>query len=134
MADRIELVDASGPVSPRFQHATTIAIESADGGAPAAWTRDHRDAAGATRATGTLTRAAFDELVAAIAREIAPGTTLDLVGAKRGNVGVAFNHIEVACGGVTTRVDYLPSHADADHGDSRVRAIIAAITAALDRT
>jgi hypothetical protein len=126
MADRIELVDASGPVSPRFQHATTIAIDA--GAVDVVWTRDHRDAAGATHTTGTLTRAAFDALVAAIAL----GASLDLVGDKRANVGVAFNHVEVTCGGVTTRVDYLPSHADADHGDPRVLAIIAAITAALN--
>jgi hypothetical protein len=131
VADRIELVDASGPVSPRFHHATTIVIEASDGGGDAAWTRDHRDAAGATRATGTIARAAFDALVTAIAREVAPGTTLDLVGAKRGNVGVAFNHVEAACGGATTRVDYLPSHVDAQHGDARVIAIVAAIRAAV---
>jgi hypothetical protein len=129
MADRIELVDASGPVSPRFQRATTIAIDAGD--ADAAWTREHRDAGGATRTTGTLTRAAFDALVAAIARELAPGTALDLVGAKRANVGVAFNHVEVRCGGATTRVDYLPSHVDEHAGDPRVIAIVAAIAAAV---
>jgi hypothetical protein len=129
VSDRIELVDASGPVSPRFQHATTIAIEA--GAGDATWTRDHRDATGATRGTGTLTRAAFDELVAAIARAVAPGTTLDLIGEKRRNFGVAFNHVEVTSGGVTTRIDYLPSHADAEHGDARVVAIVAAIAAAV---
>ena len=134
MGDRIELVDASGPVSPRFQHATTIMIELGDGTGDATWTRDHRDASGATHDTGTLARAAFDVLVATIAREVAPGTALDLVGAKRGNVGVAFNHVEVTNGGVTTRVDYLPSHVDADHGDPRVSAIVAAIVAIVAST
>lgn len=131
MPDRIELVDASGPVAPRFQHATTIVIEAGDGAGDATWTRDHRDAGGAARTTGMIARAAFDALVAAIAREVAPGTTLDLVAEKRKNVGVAFNYVDVTCGGATTRVDYLPSHRDARHGDARVIAIVAAIVAAI---
>jgi hypothetical protein len=124
MADRLELVDASGPVAPRFAHVTTIVI------ADLAWTRDHRDARGATHDTGTITRAAWDELVARIGREVSPGTALDLIGDKRGNKGVAPCHVELVAGDVTTRIDYLSSHADADHGDPRVVAIVAAISSA----
>jgi len=116
MSDRLELVDTSGPVSPRFAHTTTVAI------ADLVWTRDHKDASGPTHETGTLARATWDDLVAAIGREVAPGTRLDLVGVKRHNKGVAPCHLELVADGVTTRIDYLSSETD-----RRVVAIVLAI-------
>ena len=119
------MVDSSGPIAPRFAHTTTIVIEAGD--TEVTVRRDHRDAAGPVRETRTLTRAAFDALVAVIGNVVTLGGVVDLVGDKRHNVGVAFNHVVLVVSDQLTRVDYLPSHLDDENGDARVRAIVAAI-------
>ncbi len=126
-ADRLELVDASGPVAPRFAHRTRVVV-GADGDGMRA-TREHHDTNGTTNDDRVLDPAAWRALVDAIARVVPPGTTLDLVGEKRERKGVSFNHVVLECGGLITRIDYLPSHVDEDDGDERVRAVVNAVRA-----
>jgi hypothetical protein len=122
----IELVEASGPVAPRFQFSTTITVAGTpDGGAHVL--REHRDADGVVRTERTLDLAAADELLRALFAQLPLGDSLDLVGEKRSRKGVSFNHVRIEMAGKTSRVDYLLSALDAADGDPRVRALVSAL-------
>lgn len=121
--DRLELVDASGPVSPKHQHATKIVIT--EGRA----TRRHRDAGGEVRDERDVGDGEWKALVDAVIAVVPLGTTLDLVGDKRRNKGVAKNRVVLVVGGKEARIDYLPSHLDEEDGDARVREVVERIRA-----
>jgi len=107
--DRLELVDGSGPVSPKHQFATKIVVEGKKA------VREHRDTNGTVKDERELSDADWAALVDAIAAVVPLGTTLDLVGAeKRRNKGVAFNSLRLVARGSETRIDYLPSHLEDD--------------------
>ena len=108
-ADRLELVDGSGPASPKYQFATKIVVEGRKA------VREQRDARGTVNDERVLSDAEWDALVDAIAGLVPLGTTLDLVGAeKRRNKGVAFNTLRLVARGSETKIDYLPSHLEDD--------------------
>lgn len=128
MPDRIELEDASGPVAPRYAHSTRITIERHDGGA--SLVRDHRDAAGPVHERKELDDDAWLRLVDAFTKVVPLGTTLDLVGHRSRQKGVAVNHATLTVGERSARIDYFSSHLDEDDGDARARSIVDAIRAA----
>lgn len=134
-ASRIELVEASGPVSPRHSYATTIAFSLAatPRDAPAHVVRDHRDASGKHHDEGALERAAYDALLAEVLASLPLGAPLDLASAKRDRKGVSFNHVVVEVGEASTRLDYLLSDLDEDDGDPRARAIVTFVKDAANR-
>ena len=125
-ASRIELVEASGPVSPRFRYRTRITIEWASGAA-ATLVRDHRDAAGDHHDERELDLAAHEVLVSEVLSSLPLGAPLDLVSSKRDRKGVSFNHVHVVVGEASTRLDYLLSDLDDDDGVPQARAVVHAI-------
>ena len=122
---RIELVEASGPVSPRFRYTTRITIASASG--VATLVRDHRDAAGDHHDERELDLAAHEALVSEVLASLPLGAPLDLVSSKRDRKGVSFNHVTVVVGEASTRLDYLLSDLDDEDGAPRARAVVHAI-------
>ena len=131
-ASRIELVEASGPVSPRFRYTTRITIESAPGAAVTV-VRDHHDAAGDHHDERELDRAAHEALVSEVLASLALGEPLDLASSKRDRKGVSFNHVTVVVGEASTRLDYLLSDLDDDDGDPQARAVVDAIKRAAEK-
>lgn len=124
-ASRIELVEASGPVSPRHRYKTTITItREASPDAGARLVRDHRDASGEHHSERPLDRASYERLVAALLGSLPLGAPLDLAAGKRDRKGIAFNHVVVTIGDASTRLDYLLSDLDEDDGDPRARAVV----------
>jgi hypothetical protein len=124
----IELVEASGPVSPKFQFSTTLTVAGTpDGGALVV--RDHRDAAGVVHTEHVLDLAAVDSLLRSLFAQLPLGESLDLVGEKRSRKGVSFNHVQIQIAGKTSRLDYLLSALDPEDGDPRVRSITSALKA-----
>lgn len=121
---RLELEDASGPVSPRFAHRTHVVVVAGPAGITLA--HDHRDARGHVKDEGPLPRAAYEALVADVLREAPLGGALDLAGDKRTNKGVVLCTLHVFVGDARASIEYLPSHRDEDDGDPRVRAVVAA--------
>ena len=125
-ASRIELVEASGPVSPRFRYTTRITIEWASG-TVATLVRDHRDAAGDQHDERELDLAAHEVLVSEVLSSLPLGAPLDLVSSKRDRKGVSFNHVHVVVGEASTLLDYLLSDLDDDDGVPQARAVVHAI-------
>jgi hypothetical protein len=128
---RIELIEASGPVSPRFQYATKITVEARSGGL-ATVARDHRDATGEHHEEHPLDRAVYDALLAEVLASLPLGEPLDLVAGKRDRKGVSFNHVTVVVGEATARLDYLLSDVDDADGVPRARAVVRAIKRAAE--
>jgi hypothetical protein len=127
-ASRIELVEASGPVSPRHSYKTTIALSfEASPGLVARVVRDHRDASGAHHDDREIDRAAYEAILAEVLVTLPLRAPLDLVGAKRDRKGISFNHLIVVVGDASTRLDYLLSDLDEDDGDPRARAVVALV-------
>jgi hypothetical protein len=140
-ASRIELVEASGPVSPRHSYTTTIAL-SLDAldtpaanrpGAPARVLCDHRDASGAHHDEQELDRAAYVALLAELLVTLPLGAPLDLAGAKRDRKGISFNHVAITVEGASTRLDYVLSDLDEEDGDPRARAVVSLVKHAAGR-
>ena len=125
---RIELVEASGPVSPRFAYATTVVIEASPDVAPRV-VRDHRDASGTHHDERALSREAYETLVGTLLTTLPLGTILDLAADKRDRKGVSFNHLSIKVGDSSARLDYLLSDVDEDDGDPRARAVVGALKA-----
>ena len=124
---RIELVEASGPVSPRHSYATTIVLSfapTADGAAAARVVRDHRDASGTHHHEGVVERPTFDALLAEVLASLPLGAPIDLTSTKRDRKGISFNHVAVVVGDASTRLDYVLSDLDEDDGDPRARAVV----------
>lgn len=130
-ASRIELVEASGPVSPRHSYATTIVITcDEDPGLAARVVRDHRDASGEHHHERTLDRPQYDALLAELLAVLALGAPIDLVATKRDRKGISFNHVAIVAGDATARLDYLLSDLDEDDGDPRARTAVALVKGA----
>jgi hypothetical protein len=130
-ASRIELVEASGPVSPRHSYATTIVITcDATPGVIARAVRDHRDANGEHHHERALDRAAYDALLGDLVAVLPLGAPIDLAASKRDRKGISFNHVVVVVGDAATRLDYLLSDLDEDHGDPRARSAVALVKGA----
>jgi len=131
-ASRIELVEASGPVSPRYSYTTTIALSldatSADGAAHVV--RDHRDASGNHHDEREIDRAAYEAILAELLRSLPLGAPLDLASTKRDRKGISFNHVAVVVGDASTRLDYVLSDIDEDDGDPRARAVVSLVKGA----
>ena len=125
-ASRIELVEASGPVSPRHSYETSITLSIADAqpGVAASLVRDHRDASGKHHDERVIDRAAYDALVAELLVALPLGVRLDLVGTKRDRKGISFNHVVIEVGEASSRLDYLVSDLDEDDGDPRARTVV----------
>lgn len=121
---RIELVETSGPVSPRHSYATTIVIA---GDVPLHVIRDHHDASGAHRSEHAIDRDAYDQLLAVVLASLPLGEPLDLAATKRDRKGISFNHVTVVVGDASTRLDYVLSDIDEDDGDQRARGVVEAI-------
>lgn len=126
---RLELVDASGPVAPKYAHRETIVVTADAAGAKVV--RDRRDGSGETHDERVLAPDAYETCARALLAHLPLDTTLDLVGDKAKNKGVAANHVTIAIAERTARLDYLSSHLDEDDGDPRARAIVAAVRAFL---
>ena len=132
-ASRIELVEASGPVSPRHSYATKIVISSAptsEGDDAVHVVRDHRDASGTHHDERVIERAAYDALLAGVLASLPLGAPIDLAAAKRDRKGISFNHVVVVVGDASTRLDYLLSDLDEDDGDPRARAVVSLLKGA----
>ena len=129
---RIELVEASGPVAPRFQYTTKIIVEARPGGSPTV-VRDHRDATGTHHDEHGLDPAAYEALLAEVLAVLPLGEALDLVSARRDRKGVSFNHVTVLVGDASTRLDYLLSDIDDDDGLAQARAVVGAIKRAAEK-
>jgi len=132
-ASRIELVEASGPVSPRYRYTTKITIVAQAGAAPIV-VRDHRDADGEQHDQRELESAAYDALLSEVLASLPLGEPLDLASGKRDRKGVSFNHVTVVRGAASTRLDYLLSDLDDDDGVPRARAVVHAIKRAAQKT
>ena len=130
-ASRIELVEASGPVSPRFRYTTRITI-AASPGAAATVVRDHRDAAGDHHDERELDHAVHGVLLAEVLASLPLGGPLDLTSSKRDRKGVSYNHVIVVVGEASTRLDYLLSDLD-DDGAPEARAVVHAIKRAAEK-
>ena len=126
---RIKLVESSGPVSPRFQHQTTIVIEAGPGLSPRL-VRDHRDVSGEHHDERALDRTAYEAVFAAVLAALPLGEVRDLAVAKRDRKGISFNHVAITRGDASARLDYLITDIDEDNGDPQARAIVSAIKAA----
>ena len=129
---RIELVEASGPVSPRYRYTTRITIEVTPG-AQALVVRDHRDATGDHHDERTLELATYDALVAEVLASLPLDAPLDLVFGKRDRKGVSYNHVTVSTESASTRLDYLLSDLDDEDGVPQARAVVHAIKRAAER-
>jgi hypothetical protein len=132
-SSRIELVEASGPVSPRHHYNTKITIARATGAGAAHVVRDHKDASGEHHDEHELEPSAHDALLAEVLAALPPGAPLDLAATKRDRKGVSFNHVLVTSGDASTRLDYLLSDLDEDDGDPRARAVVSAIKRAAQK-
>ncbi len=133
LASRIELVEASGPVSPRHSYATTIVLSFApapDGDGAAHVVRDHRDVSGTHHEEGVVARATYDALLADILAALPLGAPIDLTSAKRDRKGISFNHVVVTVGEASTRLDYVLSDLDEDDGDPRARKVVSLLKGA----
>jgi hypothetical protein len=129
---RIELFEASGPVSPRFQYTTKITILGRPGALPTV-VREHRDAAGEHHDEHELDRAVYEVLLADLLAALPLGEPLDLVSSKRDRKGVSFNHVTLIVGEASTRLDYLLSDVDDEDGVPRARAVVGAIKRAAEK-
>ncbi|MBC7052242.1 hypothetical protein G6O46_24850, partial [Salmonella enterica subsp. enterica serovar Enteritidis] len=113
VAARIELVEASGPVSPKHHYTTTIVVEAAPGVSPRI-VRDHRDASGEHHDERALDRAAYEKIFADVLASLPLGESRDLVASKRNRKGISFNHVAIVVGDASARLDYLLSQVDED--------------------
>ncbi len=126
------LDEASGPVSPKFQYTLKIRIH-ADGDVIRV-TRSER--AGVPKTTteteGVLSDAQAAELFRVLDAHGGLAKDRDLVGDKRGNVGVSFNELALTRDGTTARLSYtLAALKDAAH--TAEAAIVQAIKDAASR-
>ena len=128
-ASRIELVEASGPVSPRHSYKTTIALslDTTPPGVAAHVVCDRRDASGEHHDEREIDRAVYEAILAELLLSLPLGAPLDLVGTKRDRKGISFNHVVVVVGDASTRLDYLLSDLDEDDGDPRARAVVSLV-------
>jgi hypothetical protein len=134
-ASRIELVEASGPVSPRHSYTTRIALSlealdalAANRLAPAARVVcDHRDASGEHHEEQELDRVTYAALLAQLLVTLPLGAPLDLAGSKRDRKGISFNHVTITVEGASTRLDYVLSDLDEDDGDPRARTVVSLV-------
>ena len=127
LPSRIELVEASGPVSPRHRYTTSIIVEAGPELSPRV-VSDRTDAAGAHHEEHALERAAYESLFATVLAALPLGADRDLVGDKRDRKGVSFNHVTVSVESSASRLDYLLSQVDADESDNDAAAL-AVVTA-----
>ena len=128
-AVRIELVESSGPVSPRFQHRTLILIEAGPALAPRI-VRDHRDVSGERHDERPLGRATYEDIVCGVLRALPLGEARDLTSGKRDRKGISFNHVAITIAAASARLDYLLEDLDEDDGDPQARAVVGAVKAA----
>lgn len=127
-ASRIELVEASGPVSPRHSYTTAIVVTcDATAGVAARAVRDHRDVSGEHHDERAIDRATHDALLDALLAVLPLGAPIDLTATKRDRKGISFNHVAVVVGDASTRLDYLLSDVDEDDGDPRARTAVALV-------
>jgi len=131
-ASRIELVEASGPVSPRHSYATTIVLSFAptSEGGDAHIVRDHRDASGTHHHEGAVDRSTYEALLRELLASLPLGAPIDLVATKRDRKGISCNHVTVVVGEASTRLDYVLSDIDEDDGDPRARAVVSLLKGA----
>lgn len=114
---KIELVESSGPVSPRYQWATRVLVDG-DGDALTLHFEDRRASDDGTPATvrveQVLPAAGWERLVADLLAADAGSLSHDFIGAeKRKRIGVSFNHVEIALGEeLRCRIDYLKTEVD----------------------
>ena len=133
LASRIELVEASGPVSPRHSYTTTIVLSLAptsEGGEAAHVVRDHRDASGTHHDEGSVDRSTYDALLAELLAALPLGAPIDLARTKRDRKGISFNHVVLVVGDASTRLDYVLSDIDEDDGDPRARRVVSLLKGA----
>ncbi len=125
---RIELVEASGPVAPRHSYRTKVVVEASPTIAPRI-VRDHRDASGEHHHESALDRAAYEELFAEVLASLPLGESRDLAAPLRDRKGVSFNHVAVAVGDASSRLDYVLSQVDEDetNSDPRARTVVDAL-------
>lgn len=111
---KIELVESSGPVSPRYQWSTRVVIEG-EGASLTLRFEDRRAGEDGTpvsvRVEEALPPAGYERLLADLLAADAVSLSHDFVGEeKRKRVGVSFNHVEIAVGdALRCRIDYLVS-------------------------
>jgi hypothetical protein len=117
---RIELDESSGPVSPKFQY--SLQVEIADGSIKIR----RKTQKGLVELTHALDATKLSALVVELQKRVP--TSVDLIGEMRKRVGISFNHLSIASGGTTARVDYLLSHAE-DGAHAELTAAIDAIKA-----
>jgi len=112
---KIELVESSGPVSPRYQWSTRVLVQ---GEAEVVTLRfdDQRAPAGSEPTTPTLVEealppAGYERLLGDLLEADAGSLSHDFIGAeKQKRIGVSFNHVEIAVGDLLRcRIDYLVS-------------------------
>ena len=123
----VELMESSGPVSPRHQYTTRIRVHGSGAGAQAAWER--RDADGRREGTVDLCPARWAALVDLLWNHLPPGAALDLAAGYRDRKGISFNAVTVAWPEAPARLDYLLSHLEDPGGDPVARAVVAAVKA-----
>jgi hypothetical protein len=125
----IELVESSGPVSPRYQYATHGVVRAQADGIRLDW--DHRDASGVSSRTGTLSPEVYAALWRSILDALPLGTQLDLTAGLRDRKGISFNWVSLALGSEQSRLDYVISNLEEGSGDARAIAVVRAIKSAV---
>jgi hypothetical protein len=114
---KIELVESSGPVSPRYQWSTRVLVDG-DGDVVTLHFEDRRASEDGTPATTrveqALSAAGWERLVSDLVAADAGSLGHDFIGEeKRKRIGVSFNHVEIALGDeVRCRIDYLKTDVD----------------------
>lgn len=111
---KIELVESSGPVSPRYQWSTRVLVDG-EGDVVTLHFEDRRASDDGTPVTvkveQALPAAGWERLLADLLAADAGSLSHDFIGAeKRKRIGVSFNHVEIAVGDkLRCRIDYLVS-------------------------
>jgi len=104
---RVELDESSGPTSPRFQYALTVAVWC-DGG-PVHAVREERSGSPRRKihASGELSREAAEKLVRALEKHDALSRAFDHVGDAQDDKGHSCNRLVVHVGEARAEVHYL---------------------------
>lgn len=112
---KIELVESSGPVSPRYQWSTRVLVQGGEEVVTLSF-NDRRALVSGEPATTVLVEealppAGYERLLADLLEADAGSLSHDFIGAeKRKRIGVSFNHVEIAVGDLLRcRIDYLVS-------------------------
>jgi len=122
----IELVESSGPVSPRFRWSIHVVLTVDDAGGDLT-VEAKGPPHGTVRRRERIEHAAIEALWRTLEAQKVRAQGGDLVGALRSRVGVSFNHLKIALeGDHEVRLDYLLAQLGEQENAAR-RAIVDAV-------